>query len=80
MAIFLDYVLEKRLAGDAFDAVQLFGEWTEWLWPYGHLGVVLRLGACYGMELGDDRTFLGVERVRVCGCCRFELDVEGGVD
>jgi hypothetical protein len=32
------------------------------------------------MDLGDDRTFLGEERVRVCGCCRFELDVEGGVD
>ena len=67
MAIFLDYVLEKRLAGDAFDAVQLFGKWTEWLGPYGHLGAVLRLGACYGIVLGDGVAFLGVGRVGGCG-------------
>ena len=63
VAVFLDDVLEERLAGDAFDAVQS----SEWLGPYGHLGAVLRLGACYGMVFGEGVAFLGVGRVGGCG-------------
>ena len=67
MAVFLDDVLEECLAGDAVNAVQLFDEWPEWLGPCGHLGAVLRLGACYGRVLGDGIAFLGVGRVGGCG-------------